>query len=409
VSETVKKIVIVTSGQPSANPRVVKEATALDAAGYHVTVVYAPLSPWADEFDEQLFSSTPSIQWIRAGAHPVKQPIEYKFARLRRKLYETIYKKAPALVIHKEYAFVLYAQELKKIAASLQADVFIAHNLGALPAVAAASKKWATKAGFDAEDYHRGEAAIGSGHYNLSVSIEHRYIPALTYISTASPLITATYRQHFSNKDFLTINNVFSKRYLQPVTENTGGELRLFWFSQTVGQNRGLEQVVAALNLLPALQISLHILGECSATYSKQLSAQSNSPAAINFLPATSLENIFRVAASFDIGLASEVPYCENRDICLTNKLFTYLLSSLCLLASDTAAQQDFISTYPQTGLLYKHDDANDLAAKINMLYHDRSLLMNYKRNAHAIASSTLNWEKESEKLLDKISTILAH
>jgi glycosyltransferase involved in cell wall biosynthesis len=176
-----------------------------------------------------------------------------------------------------------------------------------------------------------------------------------------------------------------------------------------VGQNRGLEQVVAALNLLPGLQISLHILGECSATYSQQLSALSNRPAAINFLPATSLENIFRLASQFDIGLASEVPYCENRDICLTNKLFTYLLSSLCLLASDTAAQQDFISTYPETGLLYKHDDVNDLAAKINTLYHDRSLLMSYKRSAHAIAGSTLNWEKESEKLLDKISTILAH
>jgi glycosyltransferase involved in cell wall biosynthesis len=34
-----KRIVIITSGQPSANPRVVKEALALDEAGYRLTVL----------------------------------------------------------------------------------------------------------------------------------------------------------------------------------------------------------------------------------------------------------------------------------------------------------------------------------------------------------------------------------
>jgi len=47
-----KKIVLITTGQPSCNPRVVKEADALSAAGHEVTVIYNYYIGWADENDQ---------------------------------------------------------------------------------------------------------------------------------------------------------------------------------------------------------------------------------------------------------------------------------------------------------------------------------------------------------------------
>ena len=50
------KIVLITTGQPSCNPRIVKEADALSAAGHEVIVVYNYFIKWADENDQLLLA-----------------------------------------------------------------------------------------------------------------------------------------------------------------------------------------------------------------------------------------------------------------------------------------------------------------------------------------------------------------
>lgn len=63
---TAKKIVLVTSGQPSLNPRLVKEADALVEAGYEVTVIYQYWNEWGTDLDKVLL---PQKKWktIRVG------------------------------------------------------------------------------------------------------------------------------------------------------------------------------------------------------------------------------------------------------------------------------------------------------------------------------------------------------
>jgi glycosyltransferase involved in cell wall biosynthesis len=402
-----RKIVIVTAAQPSANPRVVKEATALAEAGYKVSVIYTSISPWADKYDNELFAATPNVEWIRTGYNAIKQPLKFKFVRLRRKLYEKLY--INFLVNNSpENAFTLYAPELKKKAQLIKANLYIAHNLGALPAAVIAAQKWKAAAAFDAEDFHRGEDAIGSVHYRLALRIENKYFVQLSYLSTASPLIRDCYKKHFPNQNFFTINNAFSKAFLQPPPTKTTEGLSLFWFSQKVGSNRGLEIIVLALNKLTHLNISFGILGYCCDTYKEELVKISAKPSSISFLPQVSLEDVFKIAATYDVGLASEIPYCENRDVCLTNKLFTYLMCSNCVIASNTSAQKDFFSNYPGVGVLYKNDDPTDLARKIEELYINRGLLAGCRRNAYDLAKSELNWQNESEKLLLVVDKILS-
>ncbi|MEJ7610055.1 MAG: hypothetical protein WKF88_02635 [Ferruginibacter sp.] len=143
-----KRIVIISSGQPSANPRAVKEALALHKEGYAVKFIYCPLSPWADRFDEKLFSVHPGITWIRVGYHPLKQKWSYRFARLRKKIL--------ALAGRSARNYALFSQELKNEACKHKADLYIGHNLGAIEATVTAAGKFNGKAGFDAEDFHRG-------------------------------------------------------------------------------------------------------------------------------------------------------------------------------------------------------------------------------------------------------------
>jgi glycosyltransferase involved in cell wall biosynthesis len=111
-------------------------------------------------------------------------------------------------------------------------------------------------------------------------------------------------------------------------------------------------------------------------------------------------------AARFDVGLATEKATPLNRNICLTNKIFTYLLAGNCILASDTDAQKGFLYSYKQVGLLYKNEDIKDLAQKIDFLFKDRSFLNNCKESSFALALKELNWENESKKLLRQVSSL---
>lgn len=401
------RIVLITPGQPSSNPRLVKEAISLDRAGYSVTVIYCFWVQWADQYDRIIIKDNPSITWIRIGGHPVEKKIIYWYTRFRHKLYRVIAQKIKPSVYWQQRAIIRCYNELKHAAVKIQADLYIAHNAGALAPAAIAAVKNQSMYAFDGEDFHRGEFSDNTFLYKAIMAIEDKYIPRVQYFTAASPLIANAYRKCYPEKEVVVINNVFSRDFLQPLNFHSKNAVNLFWFSQTVGSNRGLETVIKALNQLREYNFTLHILGYCPESYREELIKLSGNPSTLNFIPPVSLQEIFKIAAQADIGLATEIPYCENRKICLTNKLFIYLLSGICIVASDTEAQQRFFSEYPGIGLLYKNEDVTHLTAQFKVLFEDKSFLQSCRRKASALAETTLNWEKESEKLLTIVNACL--
>ncbi|MEO6327607.1 MAG: glycosyltransferase [Ginsengibacter sp.] len=393
-----KHIVIITSGQPSANPRVVKEAISMAEAGYAVSVIYVPLSPWANDFDKLLFKKTRYIKWLRVGYAPKKNNLKYTLVRLRRKFFEWSFKYMNGLSTAYENAYILYAPELKRKALSIKGDLYIAHNLGALPAAIKAAAKWKAPVGFDAEDFHRGETSEGA-LYNLAAKIEDKYISHLDYLTAASPLIAEAYSKLYPGISIISINNAFSKKMIQPIVKQDTNAMRLFWFSQIVGVDRGLETVIDALNLLITCRISLHILGNCNEKYKQHLLQLSKNASAIHFLNPVPPDDIFKISAKYDIGLATEVPYSENRKFCLTNKLFTYILAGNCIVASDTPAQKKFMEEHPGIGLLYESNDPLGLAGQLQKLYSNKNELYTCRITSHSYANCSLNWETEFQKL----------
>lgn len=407
VFSEMNRIVITTSGQPSANPRVVKEAIALNKAGYKVTVIYAPLSPWADDFDNILFAKNNGIKWVGVGYSQRNHPFIYILLRGRRKLYEFIFKFLNGLSGAYENAFVIYAPELRRMAIGMKAELYIAHNLGALPAAVLAAKKWNAKVGFDAEDYHRGETPPGTLLHQLTVSIEKKYIPHVDYFTAASPLIGTAYKKLFPGKNIIPVNNVFSVAFVQPLNIHPSANLTLFWFSQIVGIDRGLENIIAALNQLKGCRISLHVMGNCEKQYKEELIQLFENEPTIYFIEPVAPDEIFKMAAKFDVGLATEISHNENREICLTNKLFSYLLAGNCILASDTSAQKLFMEENPGIGVVYKNDDPSDIARLIRNLYENPGMVYNCRKKSLELAQTSLNWEVESQKFLKCISDTL--
>ena len=411
---TITKIMIISIGQPSTNPRMLKEYCSLKKAGYRVKVLYAHWADWASAKDEELLSQALDKNdfYLVAGS-PNIHKWNYFFSRMFFKVAQLFTFQLHTSFFWK-WSLNRPAFSLAKMAKKERADLYIAHNLAALPAAVEASNKWNALCGFDAEDYHLGQSEKISGRsYTIIKRMEDYYMPHCNYITAASPLIGETYATRFNIKDILVVNNVFPIRHLQPkpIPYRRGDTLKLFWFSQTVGADRGLETVIAAMGKLNKIDITFTILGYCSHSERQRLLslavACNVKEVQITFKDTVRPDEIFNLAYFYHIGLAIETNKTMNRRIVLTNKIFTYLLAGLAIIATDTPAQRNFMENYKGVGVLYPDGDDLALALVLESIFNDPAKLNGYRLKAWDLARTTLNWEKEQLIFLNRITEVM--
>lgn len=399
-----KHIVLVTTKQPSSNPRLVKEAIGLVDADYRVTVIYNFWGYWAEEADKLIIEANSKINWIKAGDGPQKSKLTYWYTRVRYKAYRilaALFSKNLKLLTRASTQFYF---ELNKSASLVKGDLYIAHNLGALAIAANAAKKNNSKYSFDAEDFHRGQEENDHKLTNAITLIEDYYLPKAAFITAASPLIAAEYRKHYPSLDFIIINNFFSIKHQPAFIQLNKHPLKLFWFSQTVGLNRGLQDVIMALNQISEFVVHFSILGDLNSKTRQNLqSILSNKNHTLTFLPPCDEKKLLVLSAQHHVGLAIEPGFSINNKIALSNKLFTYLLAGNAVILSATPAQIFFFQQYPEIGWCYSSGDITALASIIKNSYYDETSLCTKRLNAWQLANKKLNWETERNIFLRQI------
>ena len=260
---------------------------------------------------------------------------------------------------------------------------------------------------FDAEDFHRSKD--DEGESNSEKIIEDIYFPGAAYITAASTLIADEYKKNYPRIEFAVINNVFSKKQQPSFKQISNQPLKLFWFSQTVGLRRGLQDIIAAINLLNHFPIELTILGYAGENIKKILgSLLTNDHHQINFMPPCDEEELIRISSLHHIGLALEPGFSLNNKIALSNKLFTYLLAGNAVILSGTPAQQLFYKQYPQVGWCYQQPSHSQvLASIIDQAYKEPAMLNSKRQAAWHLADTQLNWEIEQQRFLQMVKNII--
>ncbi len=408
----INRIVLVTSAQPSANPRLIKEVMILHSQGFQLTVIWCPLSIWADSFDQELFIKYPDIKWVKAGYHFRLQKFGFLYARIRQKIWHFVFKLIGSRFDAPIKSLVLYSQELNSLALKHKADLYIGHNLGALPAIFSASKYYNAKSIFDFEDYHRGELKDFSIQTNKIKLIESKYIPFVSAITAASPAIAQAYSIEFPNKSISTINNCFPYSYaLDRLRDFPTKPLKLFWFSQYIGKNRGLENVIKTMSAFSKHEVTLTLLGAATIEikeYFQDLFDKSKlSTNDLIFIDPVFEKDIVSIASMHHIGLASEPGRDINNELALSNKIMMYLLAGNALICSDTISQKSFLNENPNIGLLYMKDNSLDLSEKLKMYILNPALLANHRKNALELAKTRYNWDIEQYQFLDNVKSLL--
>jgi glycosyltransferase involved in cell wall biosynthesis len=408
---TARRICLVTPGHLSTNPRLVKEADALTAAGHEVSIVSARFIPWADEADSEFASRAWTVRKVAFG--PIAGRPRHVMQSLTRRVYMLAHK---LFGLCPERAFHPVVPALTRAACATPADLYIAHNLAALPAAYRAARKHGTKLGFDAEDFHSGELNDTPGNalrLQLTRDIERRYLPRCDYLTAASPGIAKAYADAYGIQVPTVILNVFPKADAPAAPTPCGATQpspSLYWFSQTIGPDRGLETVVAAIARSRS-RPSLFLRGNPSPGYQEQLTAvaeQHGIADRLRFLPPAPPGEMARLAAEHDVGIASEPGHSPNNMLALSNKLFTYMLAGIPTIASATTAQSEIAADMPDAVFVYPQQDAIALAARMDELLLSPHMLANAKQAAWQLGQARFNWEMEQTALLKVVCSVLA-
>ena len=405
-------VCLLTPGQPSNNPRLVKEADALAEAGYTVHVLCVDCGLWPSETDSSVMAARPwACRYVGGMVH--SRPLMHRIARLRLALTRRMLRVFPESEILQRAAMVRVGPELEAAALQHPAKLYIAHHAAVLPAAARAAAKFGGKVGYDAEDFYTGLQAPPAIE-RCAADIERKYLPACDYVTASTREIAAAYVEKYHISPPVTVLNVFPLAQ-RPTAFRTGitrGPLRLYWFSQCIGAGRGLEDVVRALGLLGDCEIELHLRGNWQAGYRERLLALAGSVGVrgdriVSHAPAPP-DDMVRLAAEYDIGLALEQPVDRNKLVCLSNKLFVYLLAGNAVAATNVGAQQSLIAEVGAAGWCYVPGDISSLAGRLHKWSLDRRSLEAARRRAWEWGEQRYNWDIEQRAFLDAVKGALS-
>lgn len=387
------------------NPRLLREADSLSDAGHEVRVVSPVFVADLDETCERQLSKRAwqyqKVDFVYRGTYGRLRSI---LIRGRRKLSFELYSKLGGQRLG-ENGYVSALMELRKQASSEPADWFIAHAHGALPAAAAAAKKWNARLGFDCEDLL---AERGTDPADIVRLIESRYLPDCAYVSVPSEAIAQRIQKDYSTIEPLVLTNVFPLRLAAgmspPHQRPTRPVLRVHWFGQTIGSGRGIEEAVAACGLLGDA-VELHLRGSLSSEFESLLrKLSSDHEVTLRIHPQVDHDELIRSLSEFDVGLALERPDNLGAALTVSNKIGSYLLAGLAIAATDTPGQREILDQAPAVGFLYPAGRAEMLAKRLSVWIEDRGALKRAQQASWEVARAKFCWEFDKEKWLRVLS-----
>jgi glycosyltransferase involved in cell wall biosynthesis len=388
-----KKALFILSGNLSTTPRAVK-LIQLFAESHHCTVLYIDRSSvWQAEDKKISFPKNVKLIAISLGRKPFLPWFTATMYQICSRVLFNFYKRSIKLnAFASDKSSIKLVCSFKKIEND-KFDIIMGHSYGAMYPAYFFSKKYNVPFVFDIEDYHPGETILKD-----SVNEQYRreflmksILPnaiALTYASKLigdySLALIKTYPKHV-----LVLNSFESSDFKMPIKKEDN-TIKCVWFSQTIGPNRGLEQLFEASTI--HTEIEFHIIGNANNDYLKTIEMNSN----IKLHSIMSQTQLHQFLSTIDIGLALETSNADfNRNICLTNKILAYAQAGLYVLATDTLGQRDFL-----TALNYNAGELITLNLSATLSNFGNSVL-NYENKVQRWEhAKSFSWEKEQQKLV---------
>ena len=411
-----RRVTIVTAGHLATCPRMLKAADALDEAGYAVRVVSANFMPWAAGADRLVRArrrwrstvvdyqrDTAAARWLMTGAR-------FRAAQAATSAFGA--RRPRALVIN---AFSRIHRELVNAILSEDADLVYGGTAGAIAAVAEAGRRMGRPFAVDFEDFHCGEhgdAASGRMVNELADIVMRDVAHDAVFITAGSAAIADACAERLGARP-TPVHNAFDLPAEAPRWNGQhGGPLRMYWFSQTIGPGRGLEDVVGAAGLL-GRRCELHVRGVAAAGYLETLQtlvAHRAPMLTLTHHAPIEPDALLETCRGFDVGLSPEQGDVPNRELVLTNKSLTYPLAGLPVVLTDTPGQRALSRDLGAGAVCYRPGDIAGLASGLARWFDDPATFRAAREASWDAACRRWHWRHPDERgaLLDAVRRVVS-
>lgn len=397
-------LLFITTSNLTTNPRLVKEIKLAHKHNIKSTVISFDFGGWSTSIDKELKSNLSDIdfriitdsrkelfQWIVATS-------VFYFSKI---LYWLVPSSIFAAGLSSDKRCSMLIKQLLKVDAKF--DLVVAHNLGTLLPAALFSRRHNLPFAFDLEDYHPGEAYAMNSLFERDrrISLMKLLLPKAWYISFASPLIgkyTLDLIPELDSKRLFLVNNSFPANEFAEPSISADDKIAFVWFSQNIAQGRGLELVLPVLSQYNQ-EVSLTLIGNLDKQFYNDFLKKYDG--FVTYMRPLSQPGLHATLKDYEVGLAIELSTTdENREICLTNKIFAYAQAGLYILATDTKAQIDFFKNKCTLGKTFSQSSKSFEEALLSLIQRKRE--MRQLKDFRYKFGCDLAWEKESEKLLNR-------
>jgi len=399
-----KKIALLTAGHLSSCPRLIKEAELLSLNGYEISIVYLESIPRISLLDKHIISENPNWNF-----YPIQWGDDFD------SLISKIYYRVSSLFKLDNIYIQSTSKSLIDKTLSIKADLYIAHHPSVLIAAALAASKYNAKYAYDIEDafpYVEPNSYIDNPNQQI-LKVEGKYINATTFTTTASPLYSDIYIQNYKLLDRpIDLMNVFDINY-KPIEYKDRIDLKkisFYWYSQTVGLNRGLQDLFIAINTLPENSFELHIRGTCELEVKNKLLNLVSVQAHLNnihFHDSVSMDELELRNKEHDLGFALEPSSSLNRELCISNKILDYLRSGLMIVATNSKGHKLITDDLGNDAISYTSGNADELSNALLSYIQDRDRIELAKTKSLELAVEKYNLKIQSERWIHKVNEVL--
>jgi glycosyltransferase involved in cell wall biosynthesis len=392
------------------NPRVMKAATTLARNGYDVHVLGAWLEADLKARDQAMLEQAPFRfepvfdATLPGAAHTLR--------RAQRKAVNTMYR-LTGWQSRDQLGYGI--ARLLARARALAADLYIAHSEPGLY-VAWRLMQDGRRAGVDMEDWYSQDLLAGARAQrplDLLRRLESALLVKGAYAACPSRAMSEAMAAAYGGKPPAVIYNAFPAAERAAIDgarkdrRNTAVP-SIYWFSQTLGPGRGLEDLIAALPLLDR-DVEIHLRGRVAPGMNEWIGSQMPDRwrGRVFLHPLVPNKELLSRLAEHDIGFAGEQNDCRSRDLTVTNKILHYLLGGLAVVASGTAGQREVAMQASGAVTLYEPGNPAALAQALRTLIDSPDGVARAKAASLQAAQRTFCWERQEPVLLRSIEAAL--